>query len=520
MKHPSYFAQTHPDKVAYHMARSGETLTYRELDEQSNRGAQALRSLGVGQGDSIALFFENRLDFIALTWAAQRSGVFYTAISTYLTPEEIAYVLSDCGAKVAVLSDSYAGLLPTLQNGCPGIRFYLSGNCRDRALHWQSLLKQMPAKPVADEAAGADVLYSSGTTGRPKGITREFTAQPIDTVIPALLTILCEQMGEMDSDTIYLSPAPLYHAAPLRCSMMTVKLGGTAIIMEKFDAAAMLDLIERFKVTHSQVVPTMFVRLMRLPDELRAAADLSSLRVVFHAAAPCPKDIKAQMIDWWGPIMIEYYAGTEANGVTLSSSQDWMKHPGTVGRSLIGRIAVLDEHGQEVPHGEIGKVYFDSGIEFNYRNDPEKTAGAYAWPGCSTLGDVGYVNEDGYLFLTDRTSYTIISGGVNIYPQEAEDALASHADVADVAVFGVPNPEMGEEVKAVVQLEPGVTADDAKAAELIAWCRTRLSPIKAPRSIDFRANLPRTPTGKMIKRKLKDEYWMGQGKTDPAESRE
>ena len=507
MKHPSAHAKAHPEKTAYLMAETGDRLTFARLDEISNRGAQAFRALGLGLGDHIALLFENSLDFVGLTWAAQRAGLFYTAVSLHLSPDEIAYVVRDCDAKVMILSVKYADCLPLLESACPDVRIFVCGPGAPKDRDWLDYQAAQPATPISDEAAGADLLYSSGTTGRPRGITRTFTPQPVDTVIPGLMTVLCETMAGMGPDSIYLSPAPLYHAAPLRTSMMAVMLGGTAIVMERFDAEKMLRLIETHKVTHTQVVPTMFVRMLKLPDEVRAKYDVSTLQVAFHAAAPCPKDIKAAMIDWWGPILIEYYAGTEANGVTVTTSADWAKHPGTVGKSMIGKIVVTDPDGKELPAGEIGNVYFDSGVEFAYRNDPEKTAMAYLRPGCSTIGDLGYVNEEGFLFLTDRASHTIISGGVNIYPQETENLLVTHPDVADVAVFGVPCEEMGEEVKAVVQLEPHVPATPEKAQELIDWCRERLSKIKAPKSIDFRDELPRTPTGKLIKRKLKDEYW-------------
>ena len=511
MKHPAGWARTQPGKIAYRMAASGETLSYAQLDAASNRAAQGFRALGVGPGEHVALLFENSLDFVVLTWAAQRAGLFYTAISRHLTAAEIAYIIGDCDAKIAIISGKYAGMAPALEAANPAVRLFICGDAAPEGRDWRALIAAQPATPVADEVAGADLLYSSGTTGRPKGIERSFTPQPIDTVIPGLMSVLCEEMAGMGPDTVYLSPAPLYHAAPLRCSMMAVMLGGEAIIMERFDAEEMLRLIAAHRVTHTQCVPTMFVRMLKLPEAARAAADVSSLRVAFHAAAPCPRDVKAAMIDWWGPILVEFYAGSEANGVTLTTSEDWACFPGTVGRSLVGRILVVDPAGRELPPGEIGDVYFDSGIEFAYRGDPEKTAAAYLRPGCSTIGDVGYVNAEGFLFLTDRASYTIISGGVNIYPQETEDVLIGHPDVADAAVFGVPNAEMGEEVKAVVQLEPGVQADAAMAEALIAHCRARLSHIKAPRSVDFRDALPRTPTGKLIKRKLKDEYWPAPG---------
>ncbi|MEC7257248.1 MAG: AMP-binding protein, partial [Pseudomonadota bacterium] len=349
MKHPSAHALTHPDKLAYVMAGSGESLTFAQLDAVSNRGAQAFRALGLGQGDHIALLFGNNLDFVGLTWAAQRAGLFYTAVSRHLSADEIAYIVGDCDAAVTIVSAKYAHLLPALQSACPKVRFFVCGAGAAEGQDWLALQNAQPATPIADQAAGADLLYSSGTTGRPKGITRAFTAQPIDTVIPALMTVLCETMGGMGPDTIYLSPAPLYHAAPLRTSMMAVMLGGTAIIMERFDAEEMLRLIEAHSVTHTQAVPTMFVRMLKLPDEVRARYDTGTLRVAYHAAAPCPRDIKAAMIDWWGPILIEYYAGSEANGVTITTSDDWAKYPGTVGRSMIGDIVIVDENGDEVP---------------------------------------------------------------------------------------------------------------------------------------------------------------------------
>lgn len=507
MKHLSHFAKVTPDKIAYRMARSGEVMTYRDLDQTSNQYAHLLRSLGVGQGGNIALAFENSLDLMALAWAGQRSGIFYTAISTHLTAGEIAYIINDCDATVTVLSDKFVHLLPELQKSCKQSRFLVLGRTDDPQLDWQALAAAMPDTPVTDEAAGSDLLYSSGTTGQPKGIVRKFTQQPVDTVIPALMTVLCETVGSMGTDTVLITPAPLYHAAPLRFAMMAVMFGGTAILSEKFDAEETLALIEKWGVTHGQFVPTHFVRMLKLEPEVRARYRHDTLRAVFHAAAPCPREVKAAMIEWWGRILNEFYAGSEANGVTFSTSQDWLKYPGTVGKSLTGPIVIADEDGEELPVGKIGAIYFDSGVEFEYRNDPEKTKAAYLRPGCATFGDIGYLNDEGFLFLSDRKSYTIITGGVNVYPQETEDLLITHPEIADAAVFGVPNEEMGEEVKAVIQLEPGIVGDEAKAQEIIDWCKHRLSHVKVPRSIDFRTDLPRTETGKLIKRKLRDEYW-------------
>jgi long-chain acyl-CoA synthetase len=511
MLHPHHHARANPDKVAYRMAGSDHAITYRDLDERSNRGAQLFRSLGLKAGDHIAILMENRLEFLEVCWAAQRSGLYYTAISRYLTRDEIAYILKDCGARLLVTSLKCAEVVAHLvdQPGAPA--FYMVDPPVAGFKSWGAALAAMPATPVADEIAGHDMLYSSGTTGRPKGIKRQSESTPIDQPNPFLM-LLCAKMCGMNADSIYLSPAPLYHAAPLRFSMMVGSLGGTCIIMEAFDAEQFLKLVEVHKVTQSQLVPTMFVRMLKLPAEVRARYDVSSLKGAIHAAAPCPADVKAKMIEWWGPILIEYYAGSEGNGVTVSDSQQWLTHRGTVGRAVVGQIKIVGEDDEELPVGQIGTVYFADAPQFVYHNDAEKTKKAYNARGWSTLGDVGYLDEEGFLYLTDRKSYMIISGGVNIYPQETEDVLITHPDVADVAVFGVPHEEMGEEVKAVVQPHDMSRAGAALANELMLFCRQHLSPIKCPKSIDFEAELPRTPTGKLVKRHLRDRYW----KKEPA----
>ncbi|KAA0075045.1 acyl-CoA synthetase [Tardiphaga sp. P9-11] len=507
MTHPSIHAKTNPDKIAYRMAGSGQALTYRELDERSNRGAQLFRTLGLKAGDHVALLMENRLDFMEICWAAQRAGLYYTAISRYLTQDEIAYIVKDCGARVVITSEKCADVVaPLITTAADAPMFYLVDGSRPGFRDWNAALASQPATPIADEVAGYDMLYSSGTTGRPKGIKRASENNPIDIPNP-FLKKLCADMCGMVSDSIYLSPAPLYHAAPLRFNMMAITLGGTSVIMEHFDAEEFLKLVEKYRITQSQLVPTMFVRMLKLPDEVRLKYDVSSLNGAIHAAAPCPVDVKARMIDWWGPILIEYYAGSEGNGVTVSNSQQWLSHRGTVGKAVTGVIKILNEEDQELPVGEIGTVYFADAPQFTYHNDPEKTKRAYNSRGWSTLGDVGYLDDEGFLYLTDRKSYMIISGGVNIYPQETEDVLIGHPDIADVAVFGVPNEEMGEEVKAVVQLHDMSRAGKPLEAELIVFCRKHLSPIKCPKSIDFEAELPRTPTGKLVKRHLRDKYW-------------
>ncbi len=507
MTHPSIHARTRPDKIAYQMAGTGKAITYRELDELSNQGAHLFRSLGLNVGDHIAFLIENRLAFMEICWAAQRSGLYYTAISRYLKQDEIDYIVKDCGARIVITSPKCAEQIKGLIKGEPGEPlFYMLDEPLPGFRSWDKEAGAQPTTPIADEVAGYDMLYSSGTTGRPKGIKREHEKKPIAEP-NQFLKILCADMCGMGENSIYLSPAPLYHAAPLRFNMMAITLGGTSIIMESFDAEEFLRLVEKHKVTQSQLVPTMFVRMLKLPEEVRKRYDVSSLKGAIHAAAPCPIDVKAQMIEWWGPILIEYYAGSEGNGVTVCTSQQWLEHRGSVGRAVVGKVKILDENDEELPVGEIGTVYFADAPVFTYHNDPEKTKRAYNSKGWSTLGDVGYLDKDGFLYLTDRKSYMIISGGVNIYPQETEDVLITHPRVADVAVFGVPNADMGEEVKAVVQPHDMKQAGKELEAELIAFCKQRLSAIKCPRSIDFETELPRTPTGKLVKRHLRDRYW-------------
>lgn len=507
MKHPIHHARVTPHKIAYQMADGGPALTYAELDDRANRGAQALRRLGVKSGDHIALLLENRLEFMEICWAAQRAGVIFTPISRYLQADEAAYIVEDCGAKVFITSERYAGIGMQIRDLAGSeLRYLMLDGAKEGFEDWAALMAAMPATRLSDESAGASMLYSSGTTGRPKGILKHYQNGSIDALSPVFLKLLGE-LAAMDEDSVYLSPAPLYHSAPLGAAMTAAGLGATTIIMARFEEEGLLREIEMRKVTHTQVVPTMFVRLLKMPEAVRLRYDHSSLVAALHVAAPCPVEIKRQMIDWWGPILLEYYAGTEGNGITATTTDEWMAHPGTVGRALFGTLRILDEEGAELPAGETGNVYFDSGLNFSYHKDPDKTAQAFSPEGWSTLGDIGWLDGDGFLHLTDRRAYTIISGGVNVYPQETEDLLVTHPAVSDVAVFGVPNEELGEEVKAVVQPADFEAAGPDLAAELIAFCRAKLSAIKTPKSIDFRRELPRTATGKLIKRHLKAEYW-------------
>ena len=506
--HPYHHARTHPDKPAYIMAGSGETVTYCQLDEQSNRIAQLFRSLGLQAGDHVAIFLENNPRFFEICWGAQRSGLVYTAISSRLTAAEVDYIVTDCGARLFVtskaLADKAAELVPLMKGASH--RFMIGGTMPGYD-SWEDAVARFPATPIADETAGHDMLYSSGTTGRPKGVMPVVEKQPIDFDNPLLA--VSRRLYGIDRDTIYLPPPPLYHAAPLRFNMSVMRLGGTSVIMEHFDAEEYLSLIPRHRITHTQVVPTMFVRFLKLPEEVRAKYDVSSLKCAIHAAAPCPIPTKEAMIEWWGPIIWEYYGGTEGNGLTMCNSQEWMAHKGTVGRAIVGKVRICDDEGNELPTGESGTVYFAEGRSFEYHNDPKKTAESRHPKGWSTLGDVGYLDADGFLHLTDRKAFMIISGGVNIYPQECENLLINHPKVMDCAVFGVPNADFGEEVKAVVQPRHMEDAGPALAEELIAYCKQHLSAIKCPRSIDFEEELPRHPTGKLYKRLLRDRYWQG-----------
>ena len=516
MAYPGVHATTRPDHPAIIMAGSGDRVTYRELDERSNRIAHLLRAQGVAKGDRIALFMENQIRFMEVVWAALRSGTYVTAINSFLTAEEAAYIIDDCDAKLVFTSRTKAEAAAEIDPATtPKVQRWLmcDGVASGGAIEWESyedVVAEFPATPVDDESPGYQMLYSSGTTGRPKGILRPLPTHSIDEIDQVALKRFLTFYG-YGPDMTYLSPAPMYHAAPLAFSIAVHRVGGTLVIMEKFDAASCLRNIERFAVTHAQFVPTMFIRMLKLPDDERLAADLSTLRCAIHAAAPCPVETKRRMIDWWGPIIWEYYAGSEGNGATVISSEDWLRKPGSVGRFERGNVHICDADGNDLGPGEIGGVYFSGGGTYEYHKNPEKTAESSLPGGRTTLGDVGYLDDDGFLFLTDRKAHMIISGGVNIYPQEIEDAMIAHPAVTDVAVFGVPDPDMGEQVKAVVQSAPGVEADDALAAELMAYTRDAIAHYKCPKSIDFLDELPRLPTGKLYKRLLRDRYW---GQTD------
>jgi acyl-CoA synthetase (AMP-forming)/AMP-acid ligase II len=504
---PGAHAATRPDAPAVIMGESGEMVTYAELDRRSKQFAQLLHAAGLQPGDHIAVMLENHPRFFEVYWGAQRAGLYTTPINWHLKPEEAGYIIDDCGATALVTSSALAGIAAELAPhlGKLVVKLMVDGTVAGFERYEDAIAAQ-PAEPLADEVEGRFMFYSSGTTGRPKGIKPAFAQQPFGAGGGPLIMMI-QRMYEFTPDTVYLCPAPLYHAAPSGWSTTAQRLGATVVVMERFDAERCLELIERHKVTHAQFVPTHFIRMLKLPEHERRAYDLSSLRVVVHAAAPCPVEVKRQMLEWWGPIVHEYYAGSEGVGFCSITPQQWLAHPGSVGVPLVGAVHVLDDDGTELPAGEPGQIWFESDHTFEYHNDPGKTAGAYNDRGWSSLGDIGYVDADGYLYLTDRASHMIISGGVNIYPQEVENELVMHPAVADVAVIGVPNAEFGEEVKAVVIAEDPAAAGDALAAELIAYCRQRLAHYKCPVSIDFVDELPRLPTGKLLKRRLRDRYW-------------
>jgi long-chain acyl-CoA synthetase len=508
--HPHIHAKTNPDKPAYIMGSTGEAVTYGELDARSNQGAHLFRSLGIGKGDAIALFMDNTPRYYEVLWAAQRSGLRFTAISSKLTAGEVEYIVKDCEAKALVCSKGVADVALQVAPLIPGVKLFMTDGAEAPYASFEDARAGFPTTPIADEGQGGAMLYSSGTTGRPKGVKRAITGdQPIDA--PNGLAMMGQMLYGWTPDSIYLSPAPLYHAAPLGWSMAVQALGGTVVVMERFDPEDALRLIEKHRVTTAQWVPTHFVRMLKLPPEARAKYDVSSLKQVFHAAAPCPVPIKEQMITWWGPIISEYYAGTEGNGFTAINSAEWLAHKGSVGKSLTAELKICNDEGEPLPPRSEGVVYFAGGGQFEYHNDPKKTAESRNQHGWTTLGDVGWVDEEGYLYLTDRKSFMIISGGVNIYPQEIENLLITHPKVADVAVVGGPHEEMGEEVIAVIQPADWADAGDDLAAELSAFARANLSHVKAPRKIDFMEELPRHQTGKLYKRLIRDAYWGKQG---------
>jgi long-chain acyl-CoA synthetase len=506
--YPGVHAAATPDKPAVVMSGSGTSRTYAELDDNSARLARVLHDAGLRRGDVVALLADNTVQAFEVYWAALRSGLYITAINRHLSPEETAYIINDSEARALVVSAGLRDLAETIVPITSDVRLRLAygGDVRDYGSYDDALATSGPR--LTDQPRGAEMLYSSGTTGRPKGIKPPLPEIQVDQPGEVLVGLVKQVYG-VGPDTVYLSPAPVYHAAPLRWCGAVHALGGTVVVMDRFDPEAALAAIERYRITVTQMVPTMFIRMLKLPDEVRERYDVSSLNAAVHAAAPCPVDVKRKMIDWWGPVIHEYYGSTEANGVTLIDTEQWLRKPGSVGRSMLGPVHICDDDGNELPAGEVGTVYFErETLPFVYHNDPEKTRAAQhpQHPNWTAVGDLGYLDEDGYLYLTDRKAFMIISGGVNIYPQEIESVLALHPKVFDVGVIGVPDEEMGEQVKAVVQPAPGVRTGPEVEQELIEYVRERMAHYKAPRTVDFVDDLPRTPTGKLVKGELAKRY--------------
>jgi long-chain acyl-CoA synthetase len=507
--HPRLHAETHPDKPALILASSGDSITYAQLESRANRGAHTLRSLGLGNGDAVAISCDNRLEFFDIYWAAQRAGLILVLLSARLKTDEITHIVNDSGVKALLISDTMSNTARDVlahRAAMPGLEKIVTIGPVDKLADWNALCSTQADTPIDDEQNGGRMVYSSGTTGRPKGLKFDSAlGNPVQTNPAAAL--FSAHYG-FNANTVYLSPAPLYHSAPMGMTSAMQSIGATAVVMNKFEPEEFLKAIERYKITDVMVVPTMFIRLLALPEEVRARYDLSSLKTVIHAAAPCPIQVKQAMIDWLGPIIEEFYAGSEGIGFVKINSSEWLAHVGSVGRAVIGTIHICDDDGNELPIGATGTIYFSGTKPVTYHNDPVKTASARnpfhsEW---STMGDVGRLDGEGYLYLADRKDFMIISGGVNVYPQEVENLLITHPIVADVAVFGVPNPDFGEEVKAVIQPNHWADATDAMATELIDWCKERLADVKCPRSVEFERELPRADTGKLYKNELKARY--------------
>jgi long-chain acyl-CoA synthetase len=492
----SWWAAQQPDVTAV-VTPSG-TRTYAELDGRANQLVRLLRSRGLVAGDAIALLSTNRVEYAEVLAATLRGGFRLTPINSHLTADEVAYIAGDCEAAAFIADAELADVAVAVD--VPDARVRLSlGGAIDGFERYDDAIASESSDPVDDPVLGGLMMYTSGTTGRPKGV---FRAKPTPLARAAIAAY-----GYQPGD-VHLCTGPLYHLAPLSISLhLPIHAGVTVVVMDRWDTAAALELIERHGVTHTHMVPTMFHRLLALPEDVKAGRDTSSLRVVVHGAAPCPVAVKRSLIEWLGPVVYEYYAATEGTG-TVVDSQTWLTKPGTVGKPMPeGWVIVGDEDAVPLPAGEVGLVWLTSPTtdRFRYHGDEAKTEKTFRGDRF-TLGDMGYLDEDGFLFLTDRDANLIISGGVNIYPAEVDAVLLEHPAVADAATIGIPDDEWGESVLAVVELRPGVEASIELADELRTFCRERLAPFKCPRAIDFVDHLPREDNGKIYKRRLREQY--------------
>lgn len=504
MTHPSIHARRRPDRTAAVFIPSQRTLSYGELESGANQAARLLQQCGVTSGDAIVFCIENAPAFLFLGWACQRIGVRYVPASTKLSADDLAYIVRDAGAAVVVLSATAESAGAASEVDFAGACLFSLGSRIAGFDPWEERVAACPSTLPESTAPGREMMYSSGTTGRPKGVRKPMPTGPFDG--PDSRNLSWPGRPGVGQDMVSLCTAPLYHAAPHRNVAATLAMGGTCIVMERFDAALALDAISRFKVTHSQWVPTMFHRLLRLPAGVRQAHDLSSHQAAHHGAAPCPVHVKEAMIAWWGPILFEYYAGTEGIGACAISSEEWLSHKGSVGRATDGIIHILDENEQELPSGRTGTVFFEGTSTFAYWKDEDKTARSRSRQGWWTYGDIGHVDDEGYLYLSDRRDFVVISGGVNIYPQEIEAFLLRDENVLDAAVFGIPDEELGEAVQAIVQVRDSSLVTAAVSEALRQQCRLRLGPIKTPKSIRLVTDFPRLPTGKLQKMALREQF--------------
>ncbi|KFU77871.1 long-chain acyl-CoA synthetase [Amycolatopsis lurida] len=502
-------AERRPERVAL-VDPDGRSIGYGELAAKANAYARGLQALGLEAGDVVVVLQPNGDELVAAYFAAIQSGLYIVVVNWHLVGPEVAYILSDSGAKAFLAHERFAdvAIAAADEAGIPERGRFAVGDVEGFRRIEELGSGEGDGRPER-RTAGSPMLYTSGTTGRPKGVRRPLTGADPDSV-PGASTWFFGIFGlAPHDDHVHLCGSPLYHTAVLNFVVISLQLGHTAVLMDRWDAEDMLRLIERHRVTHSHMVPTQFRRLLALPDDVRAAYDLSSLRVMIHGAAPCPLEVKRRMLDWWGPVVTEYYAATEGGGTAISG-EEWLRKPGSVGLPWPGStIKILDDEGTELPAGETGTVYMKMGdSKFEYHKDRAKTDKARVGD-LFTLGDVGHLDEDGYLFLHDRKADLIISGGVNIYPAEIEGELVMHPKIADVAVFGVPHEDWGEAIKAVVQPADGVEPSEELTAEILEYAASRLAKFKLPRSVDYLPELPRDPNGKLYKRKLRDPYWEG-----------
>jgi acyl-CoA synthetase (AMP-forming)/AMP-acid ligase II len=490
--------------LALTIAATGETRTYGELEAASNRIAQLLHARGLRRGDVVALLLPNCAEYYEIVWAAHANGMYVAPINWHLSAREAAYILTDCEAKALFADASLAETVAAISDAVDGVplRFVTTGDLPGFE-PLRAATAGQSTDPLPDSVEGSWMFYSSGTTGVPKGIKPKIPG--VELGAPNAFVGLLTGLYGFDDEVVYLCPAPLYHAAPAGWSTGTQRLGGHVVVMERFDPLETLRLIEKHQITHIQVVPTHIIRMLKLSPEERSRFDLSSLKMMVHAAAPCPVDVKREALEWLGPKLYEYYSASEGSGFTAIGPEEWLAHPGSVGRSMLGPVHILDDDGNELPVGEEGEIWFENAQRFEYHGDKEKTANVFNDRGWATIGDIGRLDDEGYLYLTDRASNMIISGGVNIYPREAEDILIGHESVEDVGVIGTPDEVMGEQVTAFVQLRPGFVASPELAGSLIDYTRERLSHFKCPREIRFVDSLPRLPTGKLLKRLLKEQ---------------